>query len=187
MPRIKNILGLWLPMAVVITLLLGMAYLVAQQVLRMNANDPQIQIAEDAAAALTNGQPIESVVPTTKVDIATSIAPFVVVFDDSGKAIASSGLLHNQMPALPPGVFDYVRQRGEDRITWQPEVGVRSAAVITRITGQKPGFVMAGRSLRESEARSDQLLLLISAGGIATLFASLIAVGLSEFVFSAQK
>jgi hypothetical protein len=178
----KNVFKRWLPFAVAITLVLGIAYTVGQQVYRMSVNDPQIQMAEDAATVLTNGQPIDSVVPSTKVDIATSLASYIVVFDDSGKAIASSGLLRNQMPTLPPGVFDYVRQRGQDRITWQPEPGVRSAVVVTRYTGPKPGFVMAGRSMRESEARADQLLMMVGAGGIATLFATLIAIALAEFV-----
>jgi hypothetical protein len=182
MQRLKNILRAWLPAAVIITLLSGLTYTVVQQVLRLSANDPQIQIVEDAANALTDGQSPESVVPASKVDIATSLAPYIAVFDNSGKVIASSGLVHNQFPALPPGVFDYVRRNGEDRITWQPEQGVRSAVVITRYGGTKPGFVMVGRSLRESEARSDQLLRLVGAGGIAILFAALVAIALSEIV-----
>ena len=28
------------------------------------------------------------------------------------------------------GVFDTVRARGEDRVTWQPENGVRNATVV---------------------------------------------------------
>lgn len=187
MQKLKIILKHWFPIAVAITLILGITFTVGQQVLRMSVNDPQIQMAEDTATALTNGQSIDSVVPSTKVDIAMSLAPYVVVFDDSGKAIASSGLLHNQLPTLPPGVFDYVRQRGQDRITWQPEPGVRSAVIVTRYTGQKPGFVMAGRSMRESEARADQLLLMVTLGGIATLFANLVAIGLSEFIFPSTK
>ena len=182
--KLKNILRIWPPAAVIITLLSGLTYTVAQQVLRMAANDPQIQLAEDAAAALTNGVTPEAVLPASKVDIAIGLAPYVVVFDNAGKAIASSGLLHNQFPTLPAGVFDAARERGENRITWQPEPGVRSAIVVTRYGGAHPGFVIAGRSLRESEARSDQLLLLVGAEGIATLFAALVAIAFSEIVFS---
>ncbi len=179
----KNILKGTIPLAVVITLLAGLMYTTMQQVLRMTANDPQIQMAEDAAAALTKGMPLNSVVPSTQVDIATSLAPFIVVYDDSGKALASSGLLHNQLPALPSGVFNYVQQNGEDRITWQPEPGVRSATVVTRYAGPQPGYVMAGRSLRESEKRTDQLGAIIGLGWLGTLFAALVAVSLSEILF----
>jgi hypothetical protein len=104
------------------------------------------------------------------------------VFDDSGKALASSGTLHNQLPILPSGVFDYVRRSGEDRITWQPEPGVRSAVVVTPYSGASSGFVMAGRSMRESEARTSQLELLLGAGWGATCFSALVVVVLSEII-----
>jgi hypothetical protein len=187
MQTTKNILKTMIPLAVVITLLSGLLYATMQQVLRKYANDPQIQMAEDAAAALANGKPIDSVVPNAQIDIATSIAPYIVVFDNSGKAIASSGLLHNQLPALPSGIFDYVRQNGEDRITWQPEPGVRSATVVTRFGGAQPGFVVAGRSLRESENRTDELGIIIAFGWLGTLFAALVAVSLSELLLASDS
>ncbi len=183
MQRLKSILRFWIPLAVVITLLVGLIYVTAQQVLRMTVNDPQVQIAEDTAIALSNGQSIDSVVPASKIDIAKSVALYIAVFDDSGKAIASSGTLRNQLPALPVGVFDYVRRNGEDRITWQPEPGVRDAIVVTRYSGTSSGFVMAGRSMRDSEARTSQLTLLLGAGWVATCFAALVIVTLSEMIF----
>lgn len=187
MQIIRNISKSLIPLAVVITLLAGLMYATVQQVLRMNANDPQIQMAEDAASALAAGKPLDSVVPAAQVDVATSLAPFIVVYDHSGKAIASTGLLHGQLPALPPGVFDYVRQKGEDRITWQPEPGIRSATVVTHYGGALPGFVMAGRSLRESESRTDQLGLIIGLGWLGTLFAAWVAVSLSELVLGSDR
>jgi hypothetical protein len=50
MQRIQNILRAWLPIAVVTAAFCGLAYLTVQQSLRQGANDPQIQMAEDAAA-----------------------------------------------------------------------------------------------------------------------------------------
>ena len=55
MSKLKNILRYWLPLAAVTTLLCGLIYLAVQQSLRWGANDPQIQMAEDAAAALAAG------------------------------------------------------------------------------------------------------------------------------------
>ncbi len=184
MQRVKNILKLWIPLAVVVVLLSGLMYVTAQQVLRISANDPQIQIAQDTANALSQGVSPESILPVGKVDLATSLASYVEVFDDLGKPVASSGLLHNQMPPLPPGVFDYVRQHGEDRITWQPERAVRMATVIVHYGGSQPGFVLAGRSLYEVEARTSNLELLIGLGALGTLFAALVAIAFGELVFS---
>jgi len=182
MQKLKIILKRWLPLALAATLIIGLSYVLVQQDLRISANDPQIQMAEDAASSLGAGQSIESIVPATKIDIATSLAPYLVVYDDAGKPLASSGLLHNQMPSLPSGVFDYVRAKGENRITWQPEQGVRSAVVIARVTGARQGFVMAGRSLREVEAREDNELKLSMLGGILTLGALLVWIAVLEFL-----
>lgn len=183
MKLVKDVLKHWLPFAVATTVFIGLSYLLVQQDLRISANDPQIQMAEDAASALGAGQSIESIVPANKIDIVTSLAPYLVVYDDTGKPIASSGLLHNQMPILPSGVFDAARASGENRITWQPEPGVRSAVVIARVTGARQGFVMAGRSLREVEKREDNTLLLAMLGGVATLGALLVVIAALEFVF----
>jgi hypothetical protein len=187
MRRIKSILRHWLPLAVVITAMSGLVYLAVQQALRQGANDPQIQMAEDAAAVLARGGSVESVLPTAQVDLAQSIAPFIMVFDDTGTPLASSGQLHGQMPTIPAGVFEYVRRHGEDRITWQPEPGVRQAIVMVSYTGDRSGFVLAGRSFREIERREDQALLEAGAAGIVTLFASLVVVVGGEFCLSDRK
>lgn len=181
MPRAISILKHWLPLAAVTTALCGLVYVAVQQGLRQSANDPQIQMAEDAATALGAGETVESLLPTTKIDIAHSLAPFLIVFDDAGKPVASSGLLHDQLPTLPGGVLDYVSTHGEDRITWQPESGVRIAAVVTNYTGATPGFVLAGRSLREVEKREAQAQFEAGAAWLAALGVSLILVALGSY------
>jgi hypothetical protein len=184
MRRIKIILRQWLPLAVVITAMSGLVYLAVQQALRQGANDPQIQLAEHTAAALARGGSAESVLPNTQVDLEQSIAPFVAVFDSTGTPLVSSGLLHGRMPAIPAGVFDWVRQHGEDRITWQPEPGVRQAIVVVSYAGSPSGFVMAGRSLREVERREDQALLEAGAAWLATMLGSLVVVVVGELCLS---
>ena len=93
--------------------------------------------------------------------MARSPAPFIIAYDDQGKPLASQARLNGGIPVLPAGVFDYVRQHGEERVSWQPILGttrgVRIAAVVERIGGAHPGFVLAGRSLREVEAREAQV------------------------------
>jgi hypothetical protein len=151
MKNLRHILKLWLPLAAGITILAGTFYLTVQQSIRLGANMPQVQMAEDAALALASHQAVEAVLPAGKVDIAKSQAPYLIIFDAQGAPVASNGLLHNAIPSLPKGVFDYTRLKGEDRISWQPERGVRSAAGIVPISGGAGGFVLAGRSLREAE------------------------------------
>jgi len=180
--RIRNIVRSWLPLAVAITLLSGVIYGAVQQVLRQDANDPEIQMAQDAAAALTAGAAPESLAPAAPVDIALSLAPYMVVYDDTGRPLVGSGRLHGGLPVMPSGVFEYVRQHGMDKVTWQPEPGVRSATVIVPAGGAHPGFVMAGRSLREVENRVDNLGNIILVGWWGTMAAALLAVIAAKFV-----
>lgn len=165
----------WFLLAILITGLTWLPYGLVQQDLRQSANDPQIQLAEDSAAKLNAGQQIQQVVPTDKVDIASSLAPYIIVFDANGKPIASSAQLNGQTPSIPSGIFDSVRQNGEDRVTWQPQPGVRSALVVTQFKGGSGGFVAAGRSLREVEQREDNIMQIVILGWLTLLVLSLVA------------
>jgi hypothetical protein len=169
----------WLPLAFATAGLCALVYVSVQQSLRQGANDPQIQMAEDAAAILKAGASVESVVPSAKVEIASSLAPFTMVFDHAGNVLASSATLHGAVPAFPIGVLDYTRQNGEDRVTWQPEVGVRMATVVES-TGD--GFVLAGRSLREVEVRESNMENYSLLAMLATWVATLILIALEELL-----
>ena len=182
MQIIKNIIRHWLPLAVITFAFCGLVYAAVQQSLRIGANDPQVQLAEDTAAAIARGANPVSLVPPSNIDIAASLAPFMVVYDETGSVVTASGQLHGANLALPAGVLDYVKANGEDRITLQPEQGVRIAAVIVPVSGAKPGYVLAGRSLREVESRIDQFGLLVLAALLATLAGSLAVVVLVEVV-----
>lgn len=185
--KLSNILRYWLPLAAVTTLLCGLNYLAVQQSLRWGANDPQIQMAEDAGAALAAGGIPASVLPVAQVEISSSLAPFMVIFNDSGEPQASSARLHGTTPALPSGIFDYTRQKGEDRVTWQPEAGVRIAAVVVAFGGAQPGFVLAGRSLREVEIRESQVEQITGIAWLVTLAVSLFVVAACELILGYKK
>jgi hypothetical protein len=154
------------------TFIAGAGYAISQQVLRMSANDPQIQLAEDGATRLREGEAPAAVVPERHVDMASSLAPFVIVYDDSGLSVASSAKLDGRIPTPPRGVLDNVRSYGEDRVTWQPRPGVRIASVVTRTPG---GFLVAGRNMREVQIREDRVLKLAA---VAWLVANSAVLGL---------
>ena len=184
MSKVRSILKHWLPIATVVVAMSGLVYLAVQQELRQSANDPQIQLVEDTASALARGETAEQVVPAVQVDVARSLAPFMIVYDEAGNVLESSGLLHGQPPELPAGVLEYVRQHSQDRISWQPESGVRIAAVIDRVEGAGKGFVLAGRSLREVEKRESQVLSEAMLAMLVTLGATLAVVVVCELFLS---
>jgi len=146
-----------LVLAAICTVLALALYSIPQQVLRQGANDPQIALAGDLVARLEQGIPPAEAVTTGPIDMARSLSPFVIVYDDQGQPLASQAQLDGKTPVPPHGVFDYVRQHGEDRVSWQPHRGVRIAAVIQRVNGTRPGFVLSGRNMREVEAREEQV------------------------------
>ena len=169
---VRRALALWLPSAVAATLVCGIAYTIVQQNYRQNANDPQLQMAEDAAAALSAGATPEQVATGPQVDMATSLAPFLIVFDQAGRPLASTATLGGQTPIPPIGVLQTATDLGHDMVTYQPRSGVRSAIeVIPWSTSSASGTVVAGRSLRAIEEREDELSLMAAAGLLATLLA----------------
>src|SRR5580765_3016300 len=113
----------------IITVIFGVIYATVQQSYRTGANDPQIQIALDINAKLHQGKSVESFLTDT-IDIAKSLLTFVVLCDNNGKPIRSSGYLDGKMIQLPSGVFDFTKSHGEHQVTWQPLDGVRIAMVL---------------------------------------------------------
>lgn len=169
----------WLPLAVVTVLLAGLGYLLVQQDQRSLANDPQIQMATDAVLALDAGASPQSLVPSTQFDIAQSPAPYLVIYDASGKVLAASATVGGNALIPPSGVFDSTPHRRFDAITWTPAPGVRSAVIVMRYSR---GYVLAGRSLQYIEERESNTLLLATLGGLSTLAASLGAVFIAQVI-----
>ena len=177
---ILNTLRVWLPVATAITLLIGLIYLLDQQRGRLGANYPQVQMAEDTAAALAAQTPPASLAPANKVEISQSLAPYIMIFNTSGQLVAGNASLHGAAPTVPAGVFDAARQQGENRVTWQPEPGVRSATVIIPVNAGQGGYVLAGRSLREVEALDDSQLMRAQLGWLATMLVTLALTAILE-------
>lgn len=139
------------------TMSAGLVYVTVQQNFRLNANDPQIQLAEDFAGQLSAGRPVTSINTSPSVDMAKSLSLFIFIYDDAGNLVTGSGKINDQFPTLPAGVLDYARKSGQNRITWEPQSNVREAMVIIHYDGAHPGFVAVGRSLREVEQREATL------------------------------
>lgn len=167
------------------TILCGLVYGTVQQSYRAGANDPQIQIAEDASVYLSNGaKPSDLVGQAPQVDISKSLAPFMTIFDESGNVLATSGFLAGTPVSIPNGVFDFAKANSENRVTWEPQKGVRSAIVVIHYKGATPGFVVVGRSLREVEIRVQALTQMVLIAWVASL---ILIVGFAVLVLRRRK
>ncbi len=179
----------WLPLAFAITGVCLLVYATVQQNYRQSLNDPQIQMAEDGAAKFAaGGVPAELVqrgVPP--VDIAKSLAPWIVVYDYNGIPLESSGVLAGEPPHLPAGVLLMDKYKnydlfafGEDRVTWQPSTDVRQAIVVVYVPSSR-GFVVAGRNMREVENREGNLTTFVGLAWLVLIVATFATKAFSRY------
>lgn len=140
-----------LALGMIFTLMGGAASLVFQQMLRHGANQPQRQMAAAYASEIASGVKPDEAIPRNYVDLTRSLEPFTIFYDDGGEPATGTGYLNQKLPTPPHGVFNNVRAGGTESVTWQPQPGVRIAAVIQRVEGATPGFVLTGRSLQVVE------------------------------------
>ncbi len=147
----------------IITILCGLIYVTVQQSYRTAANDPQNQIAEDIAQHITDKNYLNKYFSDT-VDVAASLSPFAVLYDQNGDPIRSSAFLDGEMLHISKGVFKNITDNVV--ITCEPRKGVRLAMVIYKIAN---GFVASGRSLREVEKRESTLFLSVGIAWICLI------------------
>lgn len=172
----------WLGQASILSIIFFTVYFAVQQVYRQGANDPQIKMAADLAEQYRQGGDV-GLDQLPKVDPSKSLSAFAIAYDGRGQVLASNMELNGKTPPLPEEVRRFVRQYGEKRFTWQPAGNTRIAAVVRYFDGGKPGFVLAGRSLREVEEREGALQ---SGVGLAWL-ASLCVLGASIYVLHSGR
>ena len=167
--RLRRAVAIFLPSGVLAIALCGLVYLAVQQDMRSGADDPQQQLAEDAAVRLDGGSAPSTIVGPTRIDVARSLAPFIVVYDATGTVVATDGTLDGGPPILPVGVLKSATEAGRDAVTWQPREGVRVATITFPWKG---GTVTSGRSLRLVEERERALELEV-AGALVTILVAL--------------
>jgi hypothetical protein len=177
----------WLPIGVALTLAIGISYIFVQQSYRMGANDPQIMVARDAAAAIAAGTPAAQLVSNQKIDPSKSLAPFVIVLDANGSVVSASMQIGGATPLPPAGVLDSAKSTGENRVTWQPQADARIAAVVVPVKGGPGGYVVAGRSLAAVEERIDQLTQMAGLGWFGSLLLTFGAVLLADWMTERAK
>lgn len=155
MNKFTSLFKSWFAYAAAITLVCGIIYITVQQGYRQSANDPQFQLAEDAANAISKGADPKALVgPNPGIEISQSLSPFLIIYHSNGSIAASNATLDGNDPKLPQGVINGASANGMKAVTWQPRSGVRQATVSIRT---RDYVVVAGRSLRITEERISML------------------------------
>ena len=144
----------WICTGLIVGLIYGSMYTVMQQDLRLGANDPQIQLAQDAAAQLTQGKSKAAVLPTMRVDLDKSLAPAVIIYGSTGRPLAGNGYIGGSLPDFPRGALQSNDATAYHAVTWQPNKNLRLAVVIVKAGDN---YVLSARSLAEVERRASLL------------------------------
>ena len=111
-----------------------------------------------------------------RVDMQRNQDPITMTYDSAGVMQTTNAWLHGSCPSLPRGSLYYARKNSENRLTWQPEKGVRYAMVIVPFDYYgKKGFVAGGASLKEPEKRIASVQWLTIIAATITIFIFLVA------------
>lgn len=189
MNRYAIILRNWFGYAAMITLMCVIIYVVGQQGFRQLANDPQFQLAEDAANAINKGADPKSLNgTTTPLEISKTLSPYLIIYDRTGNLVTNGALLNGKPLRIPQGVLNYIQKNGADNATWQPQPGVRQAMVAVRTTAAAKSYaVIAGRSLRKTEERIQTLGGQVAVGWVLSVIAMLVVVTLQQIVLPKKQ
>jgi len=179
----KKIFNLnYLAAAGLATVIVLVIYTGIQQVYRTGLDDPQIEMTRNICLEIEQGKSWENIIRKDTIDITKSLSPFIVLYDAAGKPIYSNAVLDGHMPAVPPGLFDIVKNKGEHRVTWQPRNAVRMAMVIKKINTSPLQFVAAGRSMTEVEERTDSLRTMVFFAWVICIGIILLTATLNHFM-----
>ncbi|HEY3783134.1 MAG TPA: hypothetical protein VGL56_18810 [Fimbriimonadaceae bacterium] len=127
-----------------------------QQTLRRGADQPQGMIVDTMASQMARGAPLR--ISNASAEMNSTVRPFLIFYGNDGKPKWSTVFLNRKIPTPPTGIFDNLSRDGSEKFTWQPQPGIRVAAVARSVKG---GFLVAGRSLQFTEVREAQARVIV--------------------------
>lgn len=175
----------FLPFAVCITLLSALIYFSSQQVIRLSANEMPSLSVDTALARISIGQQLGTILPNIPIELSKPFGFFFSAYNEQKVLTIAQTTVHGAPVSVPSGVLDYAKSHGKDRVTWQPETGIRLATVVVYEPRTKT-YLVAGRDLTDYEHRIQTLGLQILFGWGITMIATFGAVVLTH-MFHAQK
>jgi hypothetical protein len=173
MINVSKRIRLWLTLALSSTLLVGLVYAAQTQQNRQEADRPLLALAEEKLKALKGGESTANDVSTAPAEAASSIEPFVSVYDPDGRLLAAGANLQGSELTPPAERFASAKSHSPHAFTWTPRHDLRLAAVLAY--DREVGYVLAASNLHQTEL--DQYwLLVISALVLAVLVAASAAI-----------
>jgi hypothetical protein len=176
-------LSSWIVLAIAISFVFGFIFIATHQTIRSEANATLVDTAQNIAGYLENDDTIDSQIEqlsgqieqSTKVNLANSDKVFVSIYDGEGKPNASTGNVKGTARELDKGVIDTAKKNGVNKISWAPESDVRVAIVVYPIKKGDKGYLVVGKSLKETESNITRIGKILLVGWIITLLITLLS------------
>jgi hypothetical protein len=167
---------------IIIILTTATAFVLLQQNIRLSADeeistlsDNIISAVEKNRAVLDN-QPQDQLVDPSKSDLI-----FIQAYNDDNSIIFSTlGIDGNNQSKVPQSALDAAKKNNRNNITWSPKKDIRLATVVQRFNGEKPGYIVTGRSLKTFDTKINNLG---KTAGLSAL-ASIAILGLISAIWS---
>ncbi|HUX84996.1 MAG TPA: hypothetical protein VMV20_07160 [Chitinophagaceae bacterium] len=179
-----SVLGAHFLAMALVSIFFLLLYTTVQQTYRMQANDPQIQVAGDIAHRIGTGSPLPPGLVPDSIDLDQESGLFLEIYDGGYQPVSSTATLDGRIPVIPPGVLLNTRNRGEEQISWEPRRGVRLATDVRFTGNSRTPFVVVGRSLRDTEDRIANLGWMVLLGWLFSLSLIVIHYPVSGFLRS---
>jgi hypothetical protein len=179
----KKILRLAFLPIIIIVLTSATSFVLLQQNIRLSVDEEISTLSDNIVSAVEknravlDNQPQDQLVDPTKSDLI-----FIQAYNDDNSIIFSTlGIDGNNQSKVPQNELDTAKKNNRNNITWSPKKDIRLATVIQRFNGEKPGYIVTGRSLKTSDVKIYKL------GRIAALsaLASTVIIGLISAIWSA--
>jgi hypothetical protein len=176
----------FLPFAVCITLLSGLIYFSSQQVIRLSANEMPSLSVDTALARISIGQQLNTILPNIPIELSKPFGFFFSAYNEQKVLTIAQTTVRSAPVSVPSGVLDYAKSHGKDRVTWQPETGIRLAIVVV-YEPRTNTYLVAGRDLTDYEHRIETLGLQILLGWGITIIATFVAVIFKQTIHAQKR
>ena len=174
----KAIRSAILPITLLI-LLISTSFVLLQYSVRLGQNESILNVAEGVIQAVEKNRAVLDNQPQDQlIDPKTSNSIFIQAYNDDGSiAYSNLGIDGNNQSKVPQGVLDNAK-KDRNMITWTPKKDIRLAIVAQKFNGEKPGIIVTGKSLRDSDSMVDKIgkraLIALAISTIVTLLACFI-------------
>jgi hypothetical protein len=156
---------------IIIILTTATAFVLLQQNIRLSADEEISTLSDNIVSAVEknravlDNQPQDQLVDPTKSDLI-----FIQAYNDDNSIIFSTlGIDNSNQSKIPQSALDTAKKNNRSNITWSPKKDIRLATIVQRFNGDKPGYIVTGRSLKTFDAKVNSIAKTAAISALASI------------------